>query len=96
MIRVMLIIGTRPEAIKMAPVVKEFQKEGSVDNLRILIARAEQARDVLPEALTKLGAIVDVVAVYRTVPETEDRSGAVARFREEGADMITFSISSTA
>lgn len=26
MLRVMLIIGTRPEAIKMAPVIKEFQK----------------------------------------------------------------------
>ncbi|MEO6786346.1 MAG: uroporphyrinogen-III synthase, partial [Chthoniobacteraceae bacterium] len=77
-------------------VVKAFQKEGSVENLRILIARAQEARDVLPEQLTKLGAIVDVVAVYRTVPETDDVSGGIARFREEGADMITFTSSSTA
>jgi uroporphyrinogen III methyltransferase/synthase len=90
------IVDLQPQEFVAEAVVKEFQKEGSVENLRILIARAQEARDVLPEQLTKLGAIVDVVAVYQTVPETEDRSGAVARFREEGADMVTFTSSSTA
>ncbi len=32
---------------------------------RILLARAEQARDVLPEGLVELGVTVDVVPVYR-------------------------------
>ncbi len=91
-----LSVDLQPEEFVAEAVVKAFEKEGSVDNLRILIARAQEARDVLPEALTKLGAIVDVVAVYRTVPETEDRSGAIARFREEGADLVTFTSSSTA
>ena len=57
--------------------------------------RAEEARDVLPQELMKLGAIVDIAVAYRTVPETEDVTGAIARFREEGADMITFTSSST-
>ncbi len=91
-----LSVDLQPEEYVAEAVVKEFQKDGSVENLRVLIARAQEARDVLPEALTKLGAIVDVAAMYRTVPETEDRSGAIARFREEGADMITFTSSSTA
>jgi uroporphyrinogen III methyltransferase/synthase len=34
---------------------------------RILIARAEKARDVLPEGLRQKGALVDVLPVYRTV-----------------------------
>jgi uroporphyrinogen III methyltransferase/synthase len=76
-------------------VVEAFEKEGDVENLKILIARAEVARDVLPESLTKLGAIVDVACAYRTVPETEDVSGGIARLRDEGADMITFTSSST-
>jgi uroporphyrinogen III methyltransferase/synthase len=51
---------------------------------------------VLPKELTKLGAIVDVAMAYRTVAETDDVSGGQARFRENGADLITFTSSSTA
>jgi uroporphyrinogen III methyltransferase/synthase len=77
-------------------VVEAFEEQGSVENLTFLVARAEQARDVLPDSLTKLGAIVDVAPVYRTVAETEDVSGGIARFKAEGADMVTFTSSSTA
>ena len=90
-----LNVDLQPEEFVAEAVVKAFKKECTVENLRILIARAEQARDVLPVELTKLGAIVDVATAYRTVPETEDVSGGIARFREEGADLITFTSSST-
>jgi uroporphyrinogen III methyltransferase/synthase len=50
---------------------------------------------VLPKELTRLGAIVDEAIAYRTVPETEDISGGIARFQKEGADLITFTSSST-
>ena len=53
-------------------------------------------RDVLPKELARLGAIVDEAVAYRTVPETEDLGGIVARFKEEGADLVTFTSSSTA
>ena len=43
-----------------------------------------------------MGAIVDEAIAYRTVPETEDVSGGIARFKAEGADLITFTSSSTA
>ena len=45
---------------------------------RVLLARAEQARDVLPEGLEALGYAVDVLAVYRTVrrcPRPKSSSG---------------------
>ena len=51
---------------------------------------------MLAVELEKLGAIVDDVPVYQTVPETEDVSGGIRRFREDGADMITFTSASTA
>jgi len=76
--------------------IKALQKETSVENLKILLARAEGARDVLATELTRLGAIVDDVPAYRTVPETEDVCGGIRRFREEGADLVTFTSSSTA
>ncbi len=36
----------------------------------VLVARAAEARDVLPDALRERGAEVDVVALYETVRET--------------------------
>ncbi|MDP9254694.1 MAG: uroporphyrinogen-III synthase, partial [Verrucomicrobiota bacterium] len=76
-------------------VVQAFQKQGNLENLRILLARAEGARDVLPKQLSNLGAIVDEGFAYRTVAETRDITGARHRFLEEGADLITFTSSST-
>jgi len=75
-------------------VVKAFGKQGGIENLRILVVRAEKARDVLPKELSALGAIVDKAFAYRTVAETRD-IGARRQLLEEGADLITFTSSST-
>ena len=83
-----LHVDLQPEEFVAEGVVRAFQKDGSVENLKVLLVRAEQARDVLPKELARLGAIVDEAVAYRTVSETEDVSGAQAdRFREEGADL---------
>jgi uroporphyrinogen III methyltransferase/synthase len=42
-----------------------------------------------------MGAIVDEGIAYRTVAETRDDNGARRRLTEEGADLITFTSSST-
>ncbi len=90
-----LHVDLQPEEFVAESVVREFQKQGGVENLRILLARAEKARDVLPKQLSDLGAIVDEGFAYRTVPETRDTTGARRRLLEEGADLITFTSSST-
>ena len=90
-----LHVDLQPEEFVAESVIREFQKQGAVENLRILLARAEKARDVLPRELSKLGAIVDEGFAYRTVPETRDVTGARRRLLEEGADLITFTSSST-
>jgi uroporphyrinogen III methyltransferase/synthase len=90
-----LKVDLQPTEYIAEAVVKAFATSGSIENLRILLVRPEQARDILPQELTKLGAIVDVAVAYRTVPETADVSGAVERFTTEGADLITFTSSST-
>jgi uroporphyrinogen III methyltransferase/synthase len=61
---------------------------------RVLLARAEQARDVLPEGLEDLGYAVDIVPVYRTVPTRLDPA-ALERVRAGDIDAITFTSSST-
>ena len=90
-----LHVDLEPEEFVAEGLVRAFQKEGNIENLRILLARAEQARDVLPRQLSSLGAIVDEGFAYRTVAETRDITGARGRFMEEGADLITFTSSST-
>jgi uroporphyrinogen III methyltransferase/synthase len=90
-----LHVDLQPADFVAEAVVKEFQKQGSIENLRILLVRAEQARDVLPKELLALGAIVDQAFAYRTVPETRDITGARKKLLSEGADLITFTSSST-
>ena len=88
-------VDLQPEEFVAESLAREFKKVGDVENLRILVARAEKARDLLPRELSALGAIVDEGFAYRTVPETRDDSGARRRLLEEGADLITFTSSST-
>jgi uroporphyrinogen III methyltransferase/synthase len=90
-----LHVDLQPEEFVAEAVVREFQKQGGVENLRILLARAEKARDVLPRELSRLGGIVDEAFAYRTEPDTRDKTGARRRLLEEGADLITFTSSST-
>jgi uroporphyrinogen-III synthase len=61
---------------------------------RVLLARAEQARDALPKGLEEKGYAVDVLATYRTVAATPDPD-AVARVSRGDVDAITFTSSST-
>ncbi len=91
-----LQVDIQPEKYVAEAIIDELQKENSVENLKFLLARAEGAREMLATELTRLGAIVDEAVAYRTVPETEDVSGGIKRFREDGADIITFTSSSTA
>jgi len=83
----------------IADVVPErFVAEGLVEALagvpvtRALVARAAEARDVLPDALRERGAQVDVVALYETVPEPLSETELAAL---EQADYVTFTSSST-
>ncbi len=57
-----------------------------------LVARAAEARDVLPDALRERGAEVDVVALYETVREEPSPESVEAA---QDADYLTFTSSST-
>jgi len=81
----------------------EFRAEAVVEALtgrissqdRILIPRAEQARELLPQELARMGAAVDIVAAYRTVTGGADGK-AVAKMLAAGEiDIVTFTSSST-
>jgi uroporphyrinogen III methyltransferase/synthase len=89
--------------VKADVIPTEYQAEGILGALkemntrsaRVLIARAEVAREVLPDELRARGAHVDVVPVYRTViPNGTDEPWK--RLLAEGrVQVVTFTSSST-
>ena len=90
-----LKVDLMPDEYVAGKIAEAFVQFESIENLKILLMRAEVANPDLPKELEELGAIVDDVACYKTVPETEDINGAVTRLNEAGADWITFTSSST-
>ncbi len=74
------------------------QRGETLAGVRILLARAAEARQVLITELEQAGAHVDVVAAYRTLPVAQDdeRGREVATLLRQGQlDIITFTSSST-
>jgi uroporphyrinogen III methyltransferase/synthase len=90
-----LQVDLMPEAYTAQKIVEAFKKFQNIENVKMCLFRAEVATPELPKALTEEGAIVDDIAIYKTVPETEDPTGAAERFLEEGADWATFTSAST-
>ncbi len=76
----------------VAEALVEALAEVPVDGRPVLVARAAEARDVLPDALRERGAGVDVVALYETVREDPDPAAVEAAM---DADYVTFTSSST-
>jgi uroporphyrinogen III methyltransferase / synthase len=83
-------VDIQPDDFRQEGLLKAFKKE-KIKSKNILIIRAQEARDLLPRGLEKMGAGVRVIAAYR------------ARLREEkvnipgflaGFDLVTFTSSS--
>ena len=75
--------------------VLEFMKTAGVTGQRVLIARAAQAREILPEELRRFGAEVQVVPVYQTVVPQAGIEVIAERLRSQEIEIITFASSST-
>lgn len=80
----------------------EFRAEGLLagfgeipQGTRVLIPRALEAREILPEELTKRGAYVNVVPAYRTVIEETEADALKEALRTRRVDAVTFTSSST-
>jgi len=85
----------------------EFRGEAAAESLlaalgdrvrgaRVLLPRAEVAREVLPDTLRRAGAIVDVVAAYRTVGALPEDAEQIRALLAAGAiDVVALTSSST-
>ena len=71
------------------------RSDGDLAGSRVLIPSAEDARDVLAVGLRRLGAVVESIPVYRTVPVQGDFKGLIAEIIGRRIDAVTFMSSST-
>jgi uroporphyrinogen III methyltransferase/synthase len=87
-------------------VAKEFKQEGLAEAIlsaygdaraKVVLFRAEVARDALPDALRNAGFVVEVVVAYETRKPDPARAAELARDLAAGAlDAVTFTSGSTA
>jgi uroporphyrinogen III methyltransferase/synthase len=86
--------GIRPDLVPARFVAESLLDAFPQGNGRVLIARAEVARDVLPDGLRAKGYDVEVLPVYRTVVAEPDPV-ALELVRAGTVDACTFTSSST-
>ena len=93
--------AVRDLGIRVDVVPENFVAESLIDSMenikgqRFLIPRATVAREILPEQLRKMGALVDVAPAYQTVLPTQPVDALEKRLQEGSVDVITFTSSST-
>ena len=82
---------------------QEYRAEGVIEAMKgklpphakILLPRAEEAREILPEKLREMGAEVEVAPAYRTVCGDVDSEALVSELVNGEIDVVTFTSSST-
>ncbi len=75
--------------------ILEALKDKVSDGTRVLLARAQEAREILPESLRSMGAIVDVIPVYRTIAACENGDEIRGKLETGEINLVTFTSSST-
>lgn len=87
-----LKVDILPKEFVAESVLEALKEQGEIEEAKILLPRAEVARNTLPNGLKKAGALVDVVTVYRTV-----RANPPEELKREVllSDVFTFSSPST-
>lgn len=89
-----LVVDYVPVEFRAEEILKVLQGKVAAGD-RVLMPRADIARKILPEALTRLGALVDEVTAYRTVPG-EGQGVRIAEMLKKGEiHVVTFTSSST-
>lgn len=90
--------GLRPELVTSEYTAEGLAKalEGwEMEGMRVLVPRAEVARDALPSLLAMRGAEVEILPVYQSVCPVEAGPALLRLFGAEGVDVVTFTSSST-
>ena len=87
-----------PAEFRAEAVAEALNASGSLEGVRILLPRADIARDLLAEELRQAGAIVEDVIAYRTLTASAEQDGDQDLYRmllDRQIDAVTFTSAST-
>ena len=90
-----LAVDVQAERFVAEGVLEALARRDDVVGARVLHVTAEGAREVLRDGLEEMGAIVESMPLYRSVPDA-DAAGPLRGLVERGeADIVTFTSAST-
>ncbi len=89
-----IISDILPKTYRAESVIEAFSTV-EIKDKKVLLPRAKQARTILPEELTKMGAKVDDVTAYETRLNADGKENLISLLENNEIDAITFTSSST-
>jgi len=90
-----LAVDLTPHRYVAEGVIEKLRERDDVRGARVLYARASGARDVLPAAMREMGAVVDEVEIYRSVPDLSGLDTLREALDTGSIDLVTFTSAST-
>ncbi|MFL5575915.1 MAG: uroporphyrinogen-III C-methyltransferase [Gemmatimonadaceae bacterium] len=89
-----IAVDVVPRRFVAEGLLEALDGRGDLQAARVLYTTAQGARDVLPEGLAALGADVDVVRAYRSVPDAEGAATLRAALERGEVDLVTLTSAS--
>ncbi|NWH03956.1 uroporphyrinogen-III C-methyltransferase [Desulfobacter latus] len=89
-----IISDILPETYRAESVIDAFSSL-DMTGKKVLLPRAKKARTILPEQLTRMGALVDEVTAYETRLADEGKERLIDMLKAGDIDAVTFTSSST-
>jgi uroporphyrinogen III methyltransferase/synthase len=90
-----LAVDVAPDRFVAEALLDELRLRRDVRGARVLYVAAEGARETLHDGLDELGAVVDHVVAYRSVPDGAGAEQLRQRLLDDGADLVTFTSASS-
>ncbi|RMG88638.1 MAG: uroporphyrinogen-III C-methyltransferase [Candidatus Dadabacteria bacterium] len=92
--------GIRPDVVPgkyvAEALVEALATQTELRGASVLVPRAKEARDVIPNELTRLGAKVEVLPIYENVKPATHPAEGLAAVKEGALDLVTLASSSAA
>lgn len=90
-----IAVDLTPERFVAEGLLDAMRERRDVRSVRVLYAAAEGARETLQDGLEDLGAVVDRLTLYRSVPDGTGAAELRERLLRGDVDLVTFTATST-